>query len=486
MIEKNKIYLTVFFSGFVLMVFEIVGIRILAPYLGSSSVVWTSIIGVILTFMSLGYWYGGVISDKNPTLKKLSYILVFTALSFLILNLSKDFILYIIARISNNLILKSLVGSVVLFSIPSFLLALISPIAIRINIKNIANSGETVGSIYAVSTIGSILGTFLSGFFFIAFLGTNQILWALSIVLFILAAINAIDTVKKYFILSLSLFVGNLLSSFIPNDNVDFDTDYSRISITQSEYKNRDARFVAINGYVNSGMYLDNPTELIYEYAHFYDIIDFYLPHNNNNNAIMFGAGAYSYPKHFQEKFPGKQLDIVEIDPALTEIAKKYFQFTPNSSTNIIHQDARYFLSITNKKYNAVLYDVLTSNLIAPFHLTTLETFNSISNIMTDDGVFVMNILGNLNGIGSTFLQSEIKTVKEVFPQVYVFNALGKDFEGISNHMIVGLKKKSAVEIPETGYFFDNYFKYLISPVNIKNGIIFTDNYAPANYLISK
>ena len=482
--EKNKIYLTVFFSGFVLMVFEIVGIRILAPYLGSSSVVWTSIIGVILTFMSLGYWYGGVISDKNPTLKKLSYILVFTAISFLILNLSKESILYVLARISNNLILKSLVGSVILFSIPSFLLALISPIAIRINIKNVENSGETVGSIYAVSTIGSILGTFLSGFFFIAFLGTNQILWALSIVLFILASINAIDTVKKYFILSISLFVGNLLSSFVPNDNIDFDTDYSRIIITESEYKNRDARFMAINGYVNSGMYLDKPTELIYEYAHFYDIIDYHFP--NSKNAIMFGAGAYSYPKHFQEKFPKKQLDIVEIDPALTEIAKNHFQFTPNSTTNIIHQDARYFLSITNKKYDAVLYDVLTSNLIAPFHLTTLETFNYISNIMTDDGVFVMNILGDLNGVGSTFLKSEIKTVKEVFPQVYVFNALGKDFEGISNHMIVGLKTKSDAKIPDSGYFFDTYFRYLISPVNIEQGIIFTDNYAPANYLISK
>ncbi|MDC9722258.1 MAG: fused MFS/spermidine synthase [Urechidicola sp.] len=385
---------------------------------------------------------------------------------------------------SNNLILKSLVGSVVLFSIPSFLLALISPIAIRINIKNVENSGETVGSIYAVSTIGSILGTFLSGFFFIAFLGTNQILWALSIVLFLLASINAIGTVKKYFILSISLLIGNLLSSFLPNDNIDFDTDYSRILISESEYKNRDARFMAINGYVNSGMYLDNPTELIYEYAHFYDIIDYYLP--NNKNAIMFGAGAYSYPKHFQKKFPEKKLDIVEIDPALTEIAKNHFQFTQNSATNIIHQDARYFLSITNKKYDAVLYDVLTSNLIAPFHLTTLETFNSISNIMTDDGVFVMNILGDLNGVGSTFLQSEIKTVKEVFPQVYVFNALGKDFEGISNHMIVGLKKKSDIEIPNSGYFFDTYFKYLISSVNIEQGIIFTDNYAPANYLISK
>lgn len=484
MTKKNKIYLTVFFSGFVLMVFEIVGIRILAPYLGSSSVVWTSIIGVILTFMSLGYWYGGIISDKNPTLKKLSYILIFTALSFLILNLSKEFILYVIARISNNLILKSLLGSVILFSIPSFLLALISPLAIRINIKNVANSGETVGSIYAVSTIGSILGTFLSGFFFIAFVGTNQILWALSIVLFILASIIAMDTVKKYFILSISLLIGNLLSSFIPNENVDLDTDYSRIIITESDYKNRAARFMAINGYVNSGMYIDNPTELIYEYAHFYDLVDYYLP--NSKNAIMFGAGAYSYPKHFQEKFPKKQLDIVEIDPTLTKIAKEYFHFNPKPSTNIIHQDARYFLSITNKKYDAVLYDVLTSNLIAPFHLTTLETFNSISNIMTDDGVFIMNILGDLNGTGSTFLQSEIKTVKEVFPQVYVFNALGKDFEGISNHIIVGLKKKIIEKIPDAGYFFDAYFKNLISPVNIDDGIVFTDNYAPANYLISK
>ncbi len=484
MISKYKIYLTVFISGFVLMVFEIVGSRILAPYLGSSSVVWTSIIGVILGFMSLGYWVGGKLADKHPKLNWLASVLVLAAISILIINLGKDFILYTITKFSISLIAKSLLSSVLLFSIPSFLMAFVTPFAIRLNINKVKNSGETAGTIYAISTIGSILGTFFSGFIFIAFFGTNQILWMLSIVLFLLAAIISFSVIKKHFLWSLVLLFGNIYFSVKSQNYIDIDTDYSRIFITENKYNERNARFISINGYINSGMYLDNPYELIYKYTEFYDLVDFFS--KNWDNAVMFGGAGYSYPKHFQNKYPNKQLDIVEIDPSLTAIAKDYFHFEPEQSTQIIHQDARYFLSNTTNKYDAVMYDVLTSNITVPFHLTTLETFKSISNIMTNDGVLIMNLLGNLNGVGSKFIQSEIKTIKQVFSQVYVFNALGKDYNGITNYIIVAIKTSKPIKFTDSGYYYDKFLNTLIDPGNLNDGFILTDDYAPANYLISK
>jgi len=484
MISKYKIYLTVFISGFVLMVFEIVGSRVLAPYLGSSSVVWTSIIGVILGFMSLGYWIGGKLADKYPTLNWLASVLVLAAISILVINLGKDFILYIVTKLSISLIAKSLLSSVILFSIPSFLLAFITPFAIRINMGGVKNSGETAGTIYAISTIGSILGTFFSGFIFIAFFGTNQILWMLSIVLFLLAANLAFSVLKKHLFWILILLFGNIYFSVKSQKYIDIDTDYSRIFITENKHNERDAKFISIDGYINSGMYINNPNELIYKYTEFYDLIGFFS--KNWKNAVMFGGAGYSYPKHFQNKFPNKQLDIVEIDPSLTAIAKAYFQFEPKQSTQIFHQDARYFLSNTTNKYDAVLYDVLTSNLTVPFHLTTLETFESISNIMSKEGVLIMNLLGNLNGVGSKFIQSEIKTLKQIFPQVYVFNAMGKDYKGITNNIIVAMKSNKSVKFPSSGYFYDKFLKTKINSIDLNEAIILTDNYAPANYLISK
>lgn len=484
MISKYKIYLTVFISGFVLMVFEIVGARILAPYLGSSSVVWTSIIGVILGFMSLGYWFGGKLADKHPKLNRLALILVFAAISILAINLGKDFILYTVTKFSISLIAKSLLSSVILFSIPSFLMAFITPFAIRLSMDGVKSSGETAGTIYAVSTIGSILGTFFSGFIFIAFFGTNQILWMLSIVLFLLAANLAFPVVKKHLFLGLILLFGNIYFSVKSQNYIDFDTDYSRIFITENKYNERDARFIAIDGYINSGMYLDKPNELIYKYTEFYDLVGFFSVHWKN--AVMFGGAGYSYPKHFQNKYPNKQLDIVEIDPSLTAIAKEYFHFEPNPSTRIFHQDARYFLSNTTNKYDAVMYDVLTSNLTVPFHLTTQETFKSISNIMTTDGVLIMNLVGNLNGKGAKFIQSEIKTIQQVFSKIFIFNALGKDYKGITNYIIVALKTNKPITFPNSGYYYENFLNTLINPGVLNDGFVFTDDYAPANYLISK
>ena len=483
MISKSKIYIIVFISGFVLMVFEIVGSRVLAPFLGSSLVVWTSLIGVILSFMSLGYWYGGKMADKFPTIKRLASVLVFAAIAILAMNLIKNSVLSLVSGLGINLSAKSLLSAAILFSIPSFLMAFVTPFAIRINISGVESSGETAGTIYALSTIGSILGTFFGGFVFVALLGTNQILWMLSVILFVLSGAVALPVLKSQAIWGLILLSGNVYYSLKASDYVDIDTDYSRILIKDDHYNERNSRFMSINGYVNSGMYLDRPNELLYAYTEFYDLVDFFSP--TWKNAVMFGGAGYSYPKHFQETFEDKQLDVVEIDPALTKIAEDRFAFTASPSTRIYHEDARYFLAHTQNTYDAVLYDVLTSNLTVPFHLTTRETFESVFQIMSEEGVLVVNVIGDLGGVGSTFIQSVIKTIQEVFPQVHVFDAKRNNDHGSTNYIIVALNSHESVRFPTTGYYFDTFLRWKVDINHLEDGFVFTDNYAPANYLIS-
>ncbi len=481
-VTKTKVYLSVFTSGFVLMVFEIVGSRVVAPFLGSSLVVWTSIIGVILGFMSFGYWYGGKTADKFPTIERLATVLVYTSAAILILNLGKNYVLKMVSDLPLGLVIKSLLSCTILFSVPSFFLAFVTPFAIRLNIVGVTNSGETAGTVYALSTAGSIIGTFLSGFVMISLFGTNQILWTLSCILFILAGFIAWPTLKNYLFWIILLFIGNLYYSLSDSEYLDIDTDYSRVFVWDETDLKPNSKFMSINGHINSGMYIDNPNTLVYKYTEYYDLIDFFNP--TWKSVVMFGGGAYSYPKHFQETFKERNLDVVEIDPRQTEIAVNHFSFVKSPSTKIFHEDARYFLSQCQNKYDGVLYDVLTSDLTVPFHLTTMECFEAVSEILNDNGVFILNIIGDLNGRGSMFIKSEIKTLQHVFPQVHVFDVKGKDNKGPTNYIIVALKSSKGVNFITEN---DRFNKLLMSKLDLavnNQGLLLTDNYAPANYLI--
>jgi spermidine synthase len=479
MVSKTKINITVFTSGFVLMVFEIIGSRILAPFLGSSSIVWTSIIGVILGFMSLGYWYGGKMADKQHSLKALSLVILGAALSIWAMNLGKNVVLKSISFLEIHLIFRSVINATILFSIPSFLMAMVTPFALRLSIKDAENAGEISGSIFAVSTIGSIAGTFTGGFVLISLFGTNHTLLILGAVLFLLAIYVYTDTIKQMGVLGLLLFVFNFYYINKDRDFLDFDTQYSRVFITTQEYQNQASQFLLIDGFVNSGMYLSEPNKLVFEYTQFYDVFEHFKP--DFNTTVMFGGAGYSYPKHFQEKHPNKSLDIVEIDPQLTQLAKEYFEFNQTPNTTVIHQDAKLFLNQTQTKYDVVLYDVLTSNLSVPFYLTTQETFTSIKNIMNTDAVLIMNLLGNLDGEGANFLKSEYLTLKTVFEEVSVFSAQDTASEGMKNYMFVALTQKSE-NLKETK---TNYLQNPIKLSGLENAMILTDDFAPTNYLMS-
>ncbi len=478
-----KFKITVFLSGFVLMVFELVGLRILAPFLGSSSIVWTSVIGIILLFMSLGYWKGGQIADRYPKTQTLGIILALASASIFLMNIVKNPFLGYLNSFNLSLIAKSIIACISLFGATSFLLAMVSPFVIRLSIDKKENSGTTVGSIYSFSALGSILGTFVGGFVLISWMGTNAIVYGLAIILAATSLLFVSKNSQQMHLFLVLLLLGNTLLLFRTHEYLDIDSNYSRIFIQDTEYENQSAKFLLLNGYVNSGMSLGSPNDLIFEYTQFYDLFDFFNP--SANKVLLLGGGAFSYPKHFQATFPNKELDVVEIDPELLEISKDHFSFIPSPKTEIFLEDARTYLQHSKKKYDVVLYDVLTSPLSVPFHLTTQEAFQQVSSTMHSNGILILNIIADLNGESSAFLESEYLTLKSVFQEVQLYSAQERNVNGLHNYILIAFK---GTPVKEPKNLQESYLSLLANPISYEPSgkhKILTDNFAPTDRLLA-
>lgn len=181
--KKFTLEIVAFFCGAVVMAFEIVGSRMLGPYVGTSMFAWTSIIGVILLSLSIGYFWGGRIADMRPRADILSLFIFISALFIIITLVVKESVLEILLGSIDNIHIVSVIASLVLFAIPSILLGMVSPFAVRIKMKSLEKSGSTVGNLYAISTVGSIVGVFLAGFLLIPTFKITNILMLLAIVL---------------------------------------------------------------------------------------------------------------------------------------------------------------------------------------------------------------------------------------------------------------------------------------------------------------
>ena len=224
------------------MVVELTASRILAPYVGTSFFVWTNIIGVILASLSLGYFPGGRLS-KNPSLKSLSKILLFVGLLVLLIAVSHRVVLAIISALTFlNLIVISLLSTVALFAVPGVLFGLISPYLARLKIKTVEDSGKTVGTLYAISTVGSIVGTFFTGFLLISILGSTHILVLVASILILNSLLISflikfsVGKIAGIFILLLCslLFFGNAKASEI-------ETQYSTVEVSDQKDPTKDA-----------------------------------------------------------------------------------------------------------------------------------------------------------------------------------------------------------------------------------------------------
>jgi len=491
-ISKYLLEIVVFVCGAVVMIFELVGSRVLGPYFGTSIVVWTSLIGIILGSLSLGYYLGGKIADKKSSFKSLSLIIFLAAISIGLTVLIKDFWLFVLQNRFTDIRTSSVLASLSLFLPASVFLGMVSPYAVKLKIKNLNTSASTVGTLYAISTIGSIFGTFLSGFYLIPHFGTNKLLIILSITLMIISlALSA----KKDTWIKLSVFVIMVIGWFaisglnymLPKSGfIDVDTAYNRIWIyNRIDYRtNKIVKMMGINNENHSSMFLDSD-ELVNEYTKYYHLAKHFNP--NFKKTLMLGGAGYSYPKDFLHKYPEATIDVVEIDPKVTELAKKYFRLEESPRLTIYHEDGRVFLNKTQEKYDVIFGDAFTSHYSLPYQLTTKEAVQKKYNILNDDGIVILNIISAIEGEKGKFLRAEYATYKSLFPQVYLFPVTYSLYGNmVQNIILVALKSEKDQTFHDSDPKLDEYLQHLWKKTVDADMPILTDDFAPVDYYINK
>ncbi len=381
-LARFALELTVFVCGALVMVYEIIGSRIVSPFIGTSTYVWTSLIGVILASLSAGYWIGGRVVDKKPDIKILASAIFMAGGAVSMTILLKDMILSMIGASTVGLGFKSVIAALFLFAPASVLLGFVTPFAVKLRMSALADSGKTVGRLYALSTIGSIAGTFAAGFVLIPFVGSTRTLYLIAGTLFVLSILLAPFVFTRTSFMVLTLFVlgiaGSEISSyalFKANNLHDIDTEYSRVQVFQTTDQKNGRKFqaMAIDPYfVQSAMYLDGD-DPVFEYSRYYHLIAHFKP--DHKRTLMIGGAGYIFPRDYLRTYKDARMDVVEIDPQMTGIARRFFRLEDDPRLTIIHQDGRTFFNSTETgKYDAVMMDAFSSLFSVPYQLTTARS----------------------------------------------------------------------------------------------------------------
>ena len=231
-----------------------------------------------------------------------------------------------------------------------------------------------------------------------------------------------------------------------------------------------------IDASIMSNMFLDDH-DLVSEGYRFFRFATFFNP--EIKNALMLGGAGYSYPKDFLRNFPDSTIDVVEIDPKVTSIAKKYFNLEENRRLNIIHKDARVFLNTSGNKYDAIYVNVFNPSGSLPFHLTTLEAMEKMYNLLSENGVIVVNIVSTIDGNQGKFVRAEYFTYRRVFPHVFLFVIPQQtDPTKIRHAMLVAAKSAPKGKLNEE-YLL--YLSYLYRGKITNDVAIITDDYSPVD-----
>jgi spermidine synthase len=493
-LKKYILECAVFVCGAVVMIFELTGSRILGPYLGTTLYVWTSLIGVILGSLSLGYWIGGKMADRMADMRSFSFIIFVSALCIVFVYGMKNIILGIDNFFSfGPFELRSVIVSFVLFAPASVFLGIVSPYAVKLRISHIDSSASTVGSLYALSTLGSIAGTFGAGFFIIPFIGTDATLILLSYILMGVALIvypwkNVVYSIAWSSLICAAFVVlySVIFSLHVSHSRflVDKDTLYNKIWVFQSRDQHTGRNTINItNGprMIHSAMFLDTD-ELVFQYTKFYRLVDYFQP--RARHALMIGGGAYTYPRDFLKYHSDATIDVVEIDPGMTDMARAYFRLQDDPRLRIIHEDGRVFLNTLHEKsYDVIFNDVFTS-LTIPFHLTTQEAVKKEYDALYNGGLVIANTISSLTGEKGKFLQAEYATYKSVFPYVYILPVKDKENGSLfQNIILIALKTKEEPSFKSANAELSEYLSHIWKEPFASDGYILTDDFAPVEYL---
>ena len=509
---RKFLYVTVFFSGLASLAVEFAASRLLENYFGSSNIVWASIVGLILIYLTAGYFIGGKWADRSPNYSTLFKILAWAATAVGLIPLLSRPILRMAANAFDALEIGVLLGSftavMIMMIVPITLIGTASPFAIRLAIEDTAQAGKISGRIYAISTLGSFIGTFLPVLVLIPAVGTYRTFLIISGLLMVVALIGIflVENWKKA--LPYCLMPLLLVALFIFGAPGASKTTAGLVYETESAYNY--IQVIEQDGYtmlrLNEGQGIHSIYKKdVYNYSGTWDLVlaaPFFNPApvqtTDITDVAIVGLAAGTTAKELAAAFPNVQIDGIEIDPKIVAVGREYFDMNePN--LHVIIQDGRWALEHSEKKYDIISIDAYRPPYI-PASLVTQEFFQIVKDHLKPNGVMVINVGRSPND--RRLINSLYATAGTIFPTLYV-----TDLSSSFNSILFATASTTSIQ-----NFRDNYAQlyaqkdtpqYLLQIMSqtydgfhpqTESGMIFTDDLAPIeqitnslvlNYLVS-
>ncbi len=502
MLMQKFTFFIVFISGMVSLSVEMAASRLLGNYFGTSNLVWASIIGLILIYLTAGYFLGGRWADRSPAYRTFFSILAWAALTTALVPLISRPILRLAADAFDNLRLGVMAGSfasvMILFIIPVTLLGMASPFAIRLSIKDKESAGRISGQIYAISTLGSFIGTFLPVLILIPLVGTYRTFLVIASILMAFALIGlflagrwrglALYLWMPIVIVLLFLYGTPGTDKTTTGMIYEGESSYNYIQVLQ------DGEYTLLRLNEGQGVHsIYSPNTLNYNgpweqviSAPFFNPAPVSL--DSIDSAAIVGLAAGTTSRELFTVFPQIEVDGIEIDPLIVEVGENFFAME-NENLNVIIQDGRWALDKSTRLYDIISVDAYRPPYI-PWHMTTREFFQIVYDHLEPDGVMVINI-----GRGPTdrrLLDALAATVKTIFPTIYI-----SDLSGSYNSLLFATKQETKIE-----NFRANYIQLMedentppillevmattyegLQPIPTTTSMVFTDDRAPVEHV---
>ncbi|HUG13536.1 MAG TPA: fused MFS/spermidine synthase [Thermomicrobiales bacterium] len=493
----------VFIGGVSSIAIEVSASRLVGPYFGESTFIWANLIGLTLLYLTIGYFIGGRIADRWPSSTLLFAMTATAGASIAFIPMISRPILRVSLQAFNDVAVGqfygSLLGTMLLFALPITLLGCIAPFAVRLRINLVEGVGNTAGSLYALSTVGSIVGSVLPTFLLIPAFGTRTSFLILSLALLIpstiaLASIRAV----RAFGFAIALVALVALMPVIDRGGLIRPPEYGEI-IHERETRYNYVQVIDLNGEIRLALNeghathsIYNPDRLLTQGPWDYFMVGPYFNADHRpedvQSLLLIGLAAGTVAKQFTFAYGSIPIDGVEIDGEIADVGREYFDMNePN--LNVIVDDGRYYLERTDTTYDVIGIDAYRQPYI-PFHLTTREFFQEVSDSLTDDGVAVIN--AGRTRTDFRLVEVIASTMADVYPNVYII-----DVARFTNSIVIGTKQPT-----EIANFAENILRLpedslirIVGEASIElgnmrewtePGQVFTDDLAPVELVVDQ
>jgi len=431
------IYLVAFVTGAIVMSFEMLGSRYLNPYFGSGIYTWAALISTVLAALTAGYFLGGWLADRTASANVLGTSVVIASVYLLVLPRFSDPLLDLLLADIDDVRVGSLVASLGILFFPVTLLGIYSPFAIRLMLRSPETSGTVSGTVYGISTAGSIVGTLGTTFFLIPTIGTRAITYTLGAAGIacglVLLALPRLARRHKNLGATLAALI-SIAAFASPMAHADVLLDESirasmlakpdgRIAHVQSSYndiyvnKRRSDLTMSFQlkgwDYTESVSNLRDPDDLVLRYAQTMTIATAFPA--EPKKILMLGLGGGSLSTYLGRFMPDAAIDTVEIDRRVIDVAKTYFGIRETERVRYFDADGRVFLNRNRQLYDLILLDAYRGGFV-PFHLLTKEFYALVKQRLTPGGAVASNVHD-----GTKLYHSTVKTLGEVFSDIDLF-----------------------------------------------------------------